>query len=93
MQEAVFGNVGTSGSLQLAAEDARTLREEFAPTFTERDLVELSKFDFYLRLMIDGAASKPFSATGLPPADTHEGQEAKVVRVSRQRYACASAAV
>ena len=41
--------------------------KEFEPYFTEEDLVNIDKYDIYLKLMIDGTASKPFSATTLPP--------------------------
>lgn len=86
VRQAVFGNVGTIAAFRVGAEDAETLGEEFAPVFSERDLVELSKYDYYLRLMIDGVASRPFSATGLPPVSGAEGQEETIVRASRERY-------
>ena len=79
--------MGTIVSFRVGAADATVLREEFAPTFTERDLVELTKFDFYLRLMIDGVASRAFSATGLPPVSELEYRPDKIIRVSRNRYA------
>ena len=43
----------------------------------------------YLKLMIDGIASEPFSARGLPPLLEEEKTEnlEKVVKVSRERYA------
>jgi hypothetical protein len=39
---------------------------EFAPRFTSEDLVSLPNRPFYIRPMIDGAPSKPFSADLLP---------------------------
>lgn len=66
VRDAVFGNIGTLVVFRVGAADAEVLAEEFSPVFTKGDLVELGKFDMYLRLMIDGVASKPFSATGLP---------------------------
>jgi type IV secretory pathway TraG/TraD family ATPase VirD4 len=86
VRDAVFGNVGTLVAFRVGAQDAKVLAEEFAPVFTEQDLVELAKYDCYLRLMIDGVASRPFSATGLPPATSPAGLEEKVIRVSRERY-------
>ena len=53
------------------------------------DLVNLSKYHTYLKLMIDGVASEPFSATTLPPVpepiDYKEVLE-KVIKVSHERY-------
>ncbi len=85
---AVFGNVGTIICFRVGAPDAEELVKEFTPFFTEEDLVNLTKYDVYLKLMIDGVASKPFSATALPP--TYKGKSTgnyeKVIKVSRERY-------
>jgi len=83
---AVFGNVGTLLMFRVGAADAEVLEQEFTPTFTAEDLVNLRKFDVYLKLMINGAASEPFSATTLPPIGNPTGSVEKVIRVSRERY-------
>ncbi|MCX6785617.1 MAG: type IV secretion system DNA-binding domain-containing protein [Candidatus Komeilibacteria bacterium] len=93
---AVFGNVGTIVCFRVGAEDAEFLAKEFAPRFDETDLVNLPKYNVYLKLMIDGMASEPFSATTLPPAvETDNWQEIldKVVKVSRERYASRKAVI
>jgi len=84
---AVFGNVGTIISFRIGAEDAEFLAKEFAPKFDETDLVNLSNYDIYLKLMINGVTSEPFSATTLPPLSKLEGNRDKIIRVSRERYA------
>lgn len=85
---AVFGNVGTIVAFRVGANDAEELEKEFGPTFMATDLVNVSKFHFYLRLMIDGVASEPFSAIGLPPVTGADANAlAKVIQVSRERYA------
>lgn len=84
---AVFGNVGTIVCFRVGAADAEFLAKEFAPVFDETDLVNLTKYDVYLRLMIDGVASDPFSATTLPPVSGRTGNHEKVMMVSRERYA------
>ena len=83
---AVFGNVGTIVSFRIGATDAEFLEAEFKPTFEENDLVNLSKFHIYLKLMINGVASKPFSATTIPPISEKTGNLDKVIAVSRERY-------
>lgn len=89
VKAAVFGNIGTLVVFRVGAIDAEELKPEFMPTFTEEDIVNLPKFEFYLKLMIDGIASDPFSARGLPPLSDLEKSEnmEKVIRVSRERYA------
>lgn len=88
VRAAVFGNVGTIMSFRVGAADAEFLEKEFAPVFTETDLVNLTKYDVYLKLMIDGVASEPFSATTLPPVpnEFRTDNREKVIRVSRERY-------
>ena len=84
---AVIGNVGTLVTFRVGSTDAEILAKEFAPTFLETDLVNLTKFQIYLKLMIDGVASQPFSADTLAPINLATDSEQKVVRVSRERYA------
>lgn len=86
---AVFGNVGTFIVFRVGAADAEALVPEFTPTFTEEDIVNLPKYEIYLKLMIDGIASEPFSARGLMPLSEDEktNNVEKVIKVSRERYA------
>ena len=67
VRPAVFGNIGTIVVFRVGAEDAEFLEKEFSPEFLATDLVNLSKYSIYIKLMIDGIASKPFSAETLPP--------------------------
>ncbi len=88
VQPAVFGNVGTLICFRVGAGDAEFLEKEFLPNLTQEDLVNLPKFNVYLKLMIDGVSSEPFSAKGMPPVYSgSEGNEEKVIAVSRERYA------
>lgn len=67
VRHAVLGNVGTIVSFRIGPEDARVMAREVAPRFSAEDLVNLPNHDIYLKLMIDGTPSPPFSATTLPP--------------------------
>lgn len=89
VKAAVFGNIGTLVVFRVGAADAEELVKEFTPTFIEEDLVNLPKYENYMKLMIDGVASDPFSARGLAPLSHEEktGQTEKVIAVSRERYA------
>lgn len=87
VQAAVFGNVGTIACFRVGAADAEFLAKEFMPLFDETDLVNLTKYDIYLKLMIDGVASEPFSATGLPPVQNPDELQDTIIKVSRERYA------
>lgn len=89
VKDAIFGNVGTIISFRVGAEDAEFLEKEFEPVFMMNDIVNLPKFNIYLKLMIDGIAGNAFSATALPPIDIELSKEnaEKVIRSSRERYA------
>jgi DNA helicase HerA-like ATPase len=63
VRHAVLGNAGTLISFRLGAEDASYLAKEFEPEFLPDDFLRLPNRHIYLRLMIDGEPSKPFSAT------------------------------
>jgi len=87
MRDAVFGNVGTLAVFRVGAEDAEFLEREFSPQFTAEDLVNLPKYNIYLKLMIDGVAGHPFSAETLPPPKVlEESNKEKIIRASRERY-------
>jgi|SRR5579862_4172757 len=66
LRHAVLGNVGTLISFRVGAEDAPYLAREFDGTFNETDLIQLPNHRIYLKLMIDGMPSLPFSALTLP---------------------------
>ncbi len=89
VRAAVFGNIGTLIVFRVGAIDAEELVKEFTPTFIEEDLVNLPKYEMYLKLMIDGISSDPFSARGLAPLSKEEktGNTAKAINISRERYA------
>ncbi len=71
VREAVLGNAGTLISFRLGAGDAKYLSQEFHPEFVPIDFIRLPNHDVYLRLMVDGSPTKPFSATTLPPSATN----------------------
>ncbi|MFZ2804247.1 MAG: type IV secretion system DNA-binding domain-containing protein [Patescibacteria group bacterium] len=83
---AVFGNVGTLIFFRVGADDATFMENEFMPTYTPEDLVNLAKYQVYLKLMVDGAATAPFSANTLAPIAKKTGNTEKVIAVSRERY-------
>ncbi len=89
--KAVFGNVGTIASFSLGAPDARVLESEFAPYFDAEDIISLDRFHIYIKMMVDGMTTLPFSAKILLPwmekemmPDTHNKE--KILALSREKY-------
>ena len=94
VRAAVFGNVGTMVMFRVGAYDAEVLEKEFAPVFTAEDMVNLGFTQIYLKLMIDGVSSHPFSATTLGPIKPPEhSRRMEVIASSQKNYAKPRAAV
>ncbi len=88
VRAAVFGNVGTMITFRVGAFDAEILEKEFAPQFTAEDLVNLGFAQIYLKLMINGVSSQPFSSTTMPPIKEPEiSFRNQVIEMSRQQFA------
>lgn len=88
VRAAVFGNVGTMITFRVGAYDAEIFQKEYAPEFTAEDMVNLGAYQIYLKLMIDGVTSKPFSATALPPiAPPQFSYVDQIIHASRETYA------
>ena len=87
MRGSIFGNVGTMISFRVGAEDAKYLAREFAPAFEETDFVNLPNYHIYLKLMIDGVTSQPFSAVTLPLPEHGISKSDVIIDESRRRYA------
>jgi hypothetical protein len=94
VRDAIFGNVGTLITFRVGADDAEFLEREFLPVFIADDLVNLTKYTIYLKLMIDGVASRAFSAQTLAPSPIPEKSfEDKIIKLSRERYTISRKAV
>jgi type IV secretory pathway TraG/TraD family ATPase VirD4 len=88
VRAAVFGNVGTMLSFRVGSYDAEVLEKEFAPAFISEDIVNLGFAQIYLKLMIKGVGSAPFSATTLPrPKMASRTFTNEVIEASRAQFA------
>lgn len=88
VKDAVFGNVGSIVSFQVGFDDAEYISQQFGEEAMPPDLVSLSKYTAYMKLLIDGMPSKTFSLNTLPSPmvqmdDTRKDLIRKVVR---ERY-------
>jgi CxxC-x17-CxxC domain-containing protein len=88
VRDAIFGNVGTMIIFRVGADDAEFLEKEFEPEFTPQDIVSLPNYKIYLKLMIDGVSSRPFSSRTLPPMvkSGDKSIEDEVIKSSRALY-------
>lgn len=85
---ALFGNVGTLISFQVGASDAEPLALQFGGDLTPPDLLRLPRYQAYVRLLVGGMPSRPFSMQTLAPSKTVTRDRPEIIRrTSRQRYA------
>jgi hypothetical protein len=89
LRDAVFGNAGSMVSFRIGVEDAEIMAKEFAPTFNEFDLLNVDRYNAFIKLMINGTASKPFNIATypLPKATVEQRQTAEAIRqLSRLKF-------
>src|SRR5205823_4819052 len=86
IRDAVLGNVGTIVSFEVSAEDAKVLAKEFTPLL-EADFMGLPRFNFYIKLMIEGKTSEAFSGVTFPPESSLPARaHAKIATLNRLAY-------
>ncbi len=61
IKNAIFGNVGTIASFRVGVNDASYLQREFQPMFNETDLINVDKYNAYMRTLVNGEPVPPFS--------------------------------
>jgi len=86
IRSAIFGNVGTLISFRVGNEDAEYLSKEFHPVFTDIDLINLPRYTMYLKLMIDGTISQPFSAFSLPIIPNKNTFRNDMIKLSKTKF-------
>ena len=91
VKNAVFGNVGTVVSFRVGVTDANYLQHEFQPTFNEADLINIEKFNAYIKTSVRNEPVKPFSMdltkdmTAINAAKNAKIAEA-IIQLSRLKY-------
>ncbi|MEI6533604.1 MAG: DUF87 domain-containing protein [Candidatus Roizmanbacteria bacterium] len=61
VKNAIFGNVGTIMSFRVGVTDASYLQREFQPIFGESDLINVDRFQAYMKTIVDLDPVPPFS--------------------------------
>lgn len=87
VRDAVFGNVGTTISFRVSADDAPVLVKQFEPTFDESDIIQLNNRHFVISMIIGGEKVPAFSATTLSIPETPKDNFDLIVAHSREYYA------
>lgn len=91
VKNAVFGNVGTVVSFRVGVTDANYLQHEFTPTFTETDLINIDKYNAYVKTIVQNEPVKPFSVDlkkdmSKVNAEKNEQIAKAIIQLSRLKY-------
>jgi len=86
VRDAVFGNVGTTISFRVSADDAPILSKQFEPTFDASDLLQLNNRNFVISMIIAGEKVPAFSASSLNIPKTPKDNFDAIIASSRQYY-------
>ena len=88
IRDAVFGNVGSMMCFKIGAQDAEYMAKEFAPVFSEQDLINIANYQAYIKLNIDNATSRAFSMATVYDPDKGDVQAAEAFKqLSRLKFA------
>lgn len=68
VRNAIHGNVGTIICFRLGPTDADLMAKEFFPELSAIDFMNLPNYHIYLKLLVDGAVTRPFSAETVRPS-------------------------
>ncbi len=89
LRDAVFGNTGSMVTFRIGVEDAEVMAKEYAPVFNDFDLLNVDRFNAFVKLMVNGTASKPFNMATYPlPKPTPEQQSTAqaIKQLSRLKF-------
>ena len=67
IRDAILGNMGTFIVYNIGIEDAQILVKQFTPVFNEYDLVNVERFNAYVKLLVANQNIRPFNMVGFPP--------------------------
>lgn len=83
----ILGNIGTLVSFRVGSEDADILSKELGGVISQKDLMGLSNWNAYIRLLIRGNVDAPFNMQTLLPGHTpHPKTKEDIIALSRKRY-------
>lgn len=91
VKNAIFGNVGTVISFRVGVSDANYLAHEFKPVFGEEDLLNIERFNVYIKTIVENEPVPPFSANltkdmAKAKAQKDERVSEIIVEMSRLKY-------
>lgn len=86
IRDSVFGNAGTAVAFRIGPDDAEIVAKQFAPVFNEYDVINIPKFNAYIKLLIDNQNPPAFNLSPYPPELGNKALAEKIKQLSRLKY-------
>ncbi|MDX9893342.1 MAG: type IV secretion system DNA-binding domain-containing protein [Patescibacteria group bacterium] len=86
IKDAIFGNVGTLISFRIGVEDSEVVAKQLAPAVNEYDLMNIEKFNAYLRLLVENQPQRTFNIHTFPPVHGNQKVAQDIIEFSRFKY-------
>lgn len=86
IRDAVLGTVGTFVTFKVGIEDAEILAKEYKPVFNEYDMINVEKFNAYIKLLVDNQPTRPFNMVTIPPKPGDRRVAEAIRQLSRLKY-------
>jgi len=86
VKDAIFGNVGSIVAFRVGPEDAEEIAKQMAPVVNEYDLMNIEKFNAYVRLLIDNQPARAFNFHAFPPYSGSKEITQEIKELSRWKY-------
>ncbi len=86
IKDAVFGNVGSMAAFRVGPDDAQFLEQQYAPTFTANDLMNVPNRNAFMRVLADGTPTLPFSLGTMAPAEPDLGRVQEMIAMSAAKH-------
>ena len=86
ISKAVFGNVGSLISFRVGSEDGEFLEKQFAPVFSQNDLVNVDNYNGFAKILVKNILTKPFNIKTYPPTKGNPEISQALKELSRLKY-------
>ena len=86
IRDAIFGNVGSIAAFRVGVDDSELIAKQFAPVFNEHDVINIEKYNAYVRLLINNTVSRAFNMQTYPPIKGDPNIAKAIKEISRLKY-------
>ncbi len=86
IRDAVFGNVGTLIAFRIGPDDAEVIAKQLAPVFNEYDVINIPKYNAYIKLLVDNQNPPAFNIAPFAPTSGDKSVVSKIKELSRLKY-------